>query len=388
MSTDFQDPSAPRTLPDIQWHGPPEGCIAAVDGAEGRVDLKYGRIVQGRGAGIEVVQIDTGPMQVTLLPTRGMAIWQVICDEVPFKWNSPIDGPVHPSLVPVHDPSGIGWLEGFDELLVRCGLVSNGAPDFDDAGQLRYPLHGRIANLPAERVWCEPLQDGCVIAGEIHEKRLFFNNLTLTTRITVTAGGREIQIEDTITNLASQAAETQMLYHINVGSPVLGAGAKLLVPFEELAPRNDHAATDLATWDQYPGPKSGYQEQVHFFRMKHDAAGETAMMLQSATGEQGFGLSYDTGSLPYFIVWKNTAADEDGYVTGLEPATNFPNSRSFEGKHDRVATIPAGGSLTHRVSLHPLVGQQNVGSFAEKVHALEGGDSPTVHEMPKADWSS
>jgi hypothetical protein len=53
-----------------------------------------------------------------------------------------------PSLIPPVS----GWLEGFDELLVRCGLQSNGAPQFTPQGQLQYPLHGRIANLPVEYV--------------------------------------------------------------------------------------------------------------------------------------------------------------------------------------------------------------------------------------------
>ena len=61
-------------------------------------------------------------------------------------------GPVHPKFVPLAEPSGVGWLDGFDELLCRCGLVSNGAPEFDERGQLRYGLHGRIANLPARKV--------------------------------------------------------------------------------------------------------------------------------------------------------------------------------------------------------------------------------------------
>ena len=36
---------------------------------------------------------------------------------------------------------------------MRCGLESNGAPEFDDeTGRLKYPLHGRIANKPAQSV--------------------------------------------------------------------------------------------------------------------------------------------------------------------------------------------------------------------------------------------
>ena len=44
-------------------------------------------------------------------------------------------------------------LDGFDEFFVRCGLESNGAPDFDPkTGRLTHPLHGRIANRPAHNV--------------------------------------------------------------------------------------------------------------------------------------------------------------------------------------------------------------------------------------------
>ena len=38
---------------------------------------------------------------------------------------------MHPRWVPLSEPSGIGWLDGFDELVARCGLFSHGAPDFD-----------------------------------------------------------------------------------------------------------------------------------------------------------------------------------------------------------------------------------------------------------------
>ena len=118
----------------------------------------------GRSEGVRVVAVDNGAMTISILPTRGMGIWQVLRHHSPASsragdrgaarlgWRSPVHGPVHPAFVPLFDPSGLGWLEGFDELLCRCGLESNGAPDFDSSGKLLYPLHGRIANLPAHRV--------------------------------------------------------------------------------------------------------------------------------------------------------------------------------------------------------------------------------------------
>ena len=89
-----------------------------------------------------------------------MGIWKAWLgdakgNEWPLGWNSPIRGPVHPKFVPIAEPSGLGWLDGFDELLCRCGLFSNGAPDFDERGVLLHPLHGRIANRPAHRLSVE-----------------------------------------------------------------------------------------------------------------------------------------------------------------------------------------------------------------------------------------
>ena len=70
-----------------------------------------------------------------MLPDRGLGIWKIMAGGVELGWQSPVHGPVHPRFVPLAEPSGLGWLDGFDELVARCGLVSNGAPDFDAAGQ-------------------------------------------------------------------------------------------------------------------------------------------------------------------------------------------------------------------------------------------------------------
>ena len=57
------------------------------------------------------------------------------------------------------DWGGLGWLDGFDELLARCGLENNGAPyevkAVNPDGSERHTtfgLHGKIANIPASYV--------------------------------------------------------------------------------------------------------------------------------------------------------------------------------------------------------------------------------------------
>ena len=111
-----------------------------------------------------------------------MGIWHARLGDVHLGWQSPVKGPVHPAFVRLDEASGMGWLDGFDELLVRCGLESNGAPEFNDNGTLRYGLHGKIANRPAHKV--EVTIDGdsgqITVLGVVDEARLFGNKLRMT----------------------------------------------------------------------------------------------------------------------------------------------------------------------------------------------------------------
>jgi len=66
--------------------------------------------------------------------------------------GSPVRGPVHPAFVPLWEPSGLGCLSGFDEVVVRCGLESNGSAVFDGDGKIVHSAHGRIAKTPDHKV--------------------------------------------------------------------------------------------------------------------------------------------------------------------------------------------------------------------------------------------
>ena len=81
----------------------------------------------GRRDGVEMLVVDSGSVRAAILPTRGLSLWRANFDGLDCGWKSPVDGPVHPQWVPLSEPSGLGWLDGFDELLVRCGLRNFGA---------------------------------------------------------------------------------------------------------------------------------------------------------------------------------------------------------------------------------------------------------------------
>lgn len=357
--------------------------------ALGTIFVHHGEMLSGKSAGVEVCVIDTGTAQVVVLPGRGMAVWQIRTGDIDFGWRSPVDGPVNPSLVPIHDPDGLGWLEGFDELVVRCGLESNGAPEKDDEGFLRYPLHGRIGNVPATSLGVEVnvATGQLALVGDCIESKLFFKRLRLRSRIAVTAQSAAVHLMDEVTNELSSPATAQMLYHINVGAPVLGEGATVVAPLSRLAPKNELSAGEIDQWNEMPGPQSGYAERVYFAELAADDDGQTAAMLRSADGSSGLGVSFDTSTLPYFILWKNTAAEADGYVVGLEPATNFPNARSSETAQGRVVRLQSGETVRFQVTLHPLVKDSEVTEFCSRIESLSAAVEPAVRREPDPNWS-
>ena len=337
--------------------------------------------------GVDTVEVNNGKLRFTVVPTRGMGLWKAWLGDSEIGWNSPVKGPVHPSFVPVADPSGLGWLEGFDELMCRCGLESNGAPDFAANGVWKYPLHGRIANRPAHHVAVTSDGDTLSVTGTVDETRFLFQKLRLTATYKTTRNRPGLTIIDEVTNLSGNPAELQLLYHINFGPPILDPGAKVVAAVKTVVPRDARAAEGIASWDSYPNEEAGFSEQVYFFHLAADAEGRTQVLLKNAHSTQGVSLRYSVKQLPCFTLWKNTPLAADGYVTGLEPGTNFPNPRTFEGQQGRVVKLKPGEKLRYEVELDVHGDAASVKAAEAAVAKLQGSGKPQVFEKPQAGWT-
>lgn len=339
--------------------------------------------------GVDTIEVDNGKFRFVVLPTRGMGLWKGWLGKTEIGWQSPVKGPVHPQFVPLTEPSGLGWLEGFDELLCRCGLESNGAPEAGPGGAYKYPLHGRIANRPAHHVelTIDDATGELSLTGLVDETRFLFQKLRLKSTYKTKVGQSGLTVVDEVTNLSGNPAELQLLYHINFGPPVLDPGAKVSAPIKAIVPRDARAAEGISDWDSYPNEQAGFSEQVYFFELLADGDGKTQVLLKNAHGTQGVALRYSTKQLPYFTLWKNTPLAADGYVTGLEPGTNFPNPRSFEGQQNRVVKLKAGETVKFEVELDVLGDAKAVASAEKAIAKLQGGTKPQVFSTPQAGWT-
>ena len=360
-----------------------------VSGDAGGYSITKRTLRGGPRDGVDVVEVDNGTFRFTVIPTRGMGVWQASCDGVRLGWNSPVSGPVHPGLVRLNDPSGLGWLDGFDELLVRCGLEYNGGPELNDDGTVRYGLHGKIANTPAHKV--EVSVDGqrgrIDVAGTVDEARLFGNKLRLVSVLSTTVGQQGFSVSDTITNLSAEPGELELLYHTNFGPPLLEPGSKVILPVRRLAAYNKASLEGIARWDSFGTGSPGTAEECFLFELAAAADGRTQAVLRNAGGDRGVSYTFNKKQLPWFTLWKNSQAAADGYVTGLEPGTDLPNAKSFEKNKGRVVVLQPGESRHFELALEFLADSAAVSAAEASVARLQQGTHPEIFRRLMPDWS-
>jgi len=352
----------------------------------------------GLSDGVDAITVNNGVMSFVILPTRGMGIWRGQCAGLPIGWQAPVRGPVHPKFVNLTGRGGLGWLEGFDEVIVRCGLESHGAPGRDilrdnrgQAMEMDLGLHGRIANLPAHHVELR-IQPGDAteiqLRGTVDEAALFCSQLRLETVISTIAGSNRVTIFDKVTNLKSGPSEMELLYHCNFGRPFLGEGARFMAPASRVMPRDPRGAEGVAEHDVYPGPIPGFAEQVHWYELIADDDGRTVTALRDAAGSKAVALRFRPRQLPCFTLWKCPGAESDGYVTGLEPGTSLPNPRSFEREKGRVVQLQPGETYTAELSLEVLSEPNQVEGLAAEIADIQGDTQLVVEPQPNPEFSS
>ncbi len=345
---------------------------------------------------MDVVELANGTMTVVVMPTRGMGVLQAFTDEVTLGWASPVRKPVHPAYVDEEARGGLGWLEGFGEFIVRCGLASNGSPGEDIVrtntgaeARVMLPLHGTIANAPASvlsvRMGLEPPHELSVV-GEVYDTQMYGACHRLESRISTVPGSAEFTVSDVVENLSACPSELELLYHCNYGPPLLGAGARLLAPVAYLTPRDKRAQADVETWDTYGPPEAGFAEQCHYMRMNSDENGRTLVALVAPDGGSAATLRYSAAELPAFTVWKCMGAEADGYVTGLEPGTDYPNNRSFERVHGRVVTLDGGATYAASLTFGLVSGAEPMARLTEEVADLAEGKERRLAERPDPDY--
>lgn len=259
-----------------------------------------------------------GGLEVELHPDRALDLGQVTYRGIPLAWISPV-GMVAPGLT---ESRSNQWLRSFSGgMMATCGLDTFGPATVDNG--VEYPQHGRVGVMPASLTRTEVVGEQLFVAGTVRQAAVFGENLVMQRTWSADLGGTTLRLNDVVRNDGLVDAGHMVLYHVNVGWPVLDESATLEVASRAVNPRDEDARSGVGNWQQIEPPQEGYREQVfgHDFRDQ----GTVTIAIDNPTLNVRIELAFDTATLPAMHQWKMSG--EGHYVMGLEPV----NVNSFAG---------------------------------------------------------
>ena len=300
------------------------------------------RLVGGKGDGMRLFQVRNGlGLEFTVSADRGADISRLSFRGYNFNYMT-VNGYVDPAF---YDDQGAGWLKSFTAgFLTTCGLTAVGNPCEDDGEQL--PLHGSASNTPCERIFWDEDSQNIRIKGIINHSQIFQRKLMMTRLISCSKVKNEITIHDTVTNQGDSTSPLMLLYHMNIGYPLLSETAELYIPAQSVTPRNAHAAEDLDTWNKILSPTPGFEEQCYYHHFGNQPG--KAGIFNPAIGK-GLLIEFDTSSLDCFTQWKMMGIKD--YVIGLEPGNCHPDGRDVMRRQGKLKFLEPGRSASYELKL-------------------------------------
>lgn len=308
---------------------------------------------EGRTEGLKALEVKNGKLQFKILADKCMDVGEFSYAGVNLNFLSKpgLQGRNH---YDTHGEEALRSIMG--GLFFTAGLENICAPC--TCGGKDYPMHGRIRTTPAEHLSADARwEDGAYVlraSGEMREAELFGENLVLRRTIETVYGSKTVTLTDVIENEAYRPEPLMLLYHINIGYPLLEEGAELLVPTRGVTPRDEASTGHEGEWNVMDAPKENEPEYVFIHEPVADAKGNVIVAVINEKLGLGLRLTYTAGNLPRFMEWKSTAAGD--YVLGLEPSNSSVYGRPY---HE------AQGSLHH---LAPFASETNILTFT----VLEG----------------
>jgi len=324
------------------------------------------------GSKILVITSQDG-LTITLSPTRGMNLLHIEGFGSKMGWDSPVKEVVNPGFINLESRNGVGWLEGFNEMMVRCGYEWTGHPVTAN-GQI-YTLHGKVGNTPASQVEVE-VADAAPheirIRGLVKESTFKKADLQTMTELRYVPGSNSFSLHDVLTNHADYPHDYQIIYHSNFGMPILEEGARFLAPISSISPFNDYAKDGLKTWQTFAGPTKNFDEMVFNIQPLAGEDHQTLAAVVNKAGDNGASIQFDTRQLPVLTLWKNTDTVKQGYVTGIEPGTSYAYPVTIEREQKRVKQLQPGASTQFDLTYTLLHSSEQVAGVAKRIAAIQG----------------
>lgn len=302
------------------------------------------QLLEGKGQGMRLFEVVNGKgLRMTISADRCADITRLSFKGDNFSYFSST-GYVAPQF---YDRYGDKFLNSFTAgFLTTCGLTNAGVACEEQGEQ--FPLHGVIGNTPANHIYYDMDEETIIVRAKIPDERIFSRKLILEREIKVSKLENSFSITDTITNRDYKAEPVCILYHYNIGYPLLSETSYLYISSNKVVPRDARAKEGIEKWNTLEKPQGGFEEQCysHIFDNTPNIA-----IFNEEIGS-GLQMTFDQNSLNYFTQWK--LMGERDYVLGLEPGNTHVLGRDVMRQEKNLKVLEAGEKVTYQVKFQVL----------------------------------
>ena len=295
------------------------GGVSLLEAADGPArGVRYLEFRSGSGFQFKVA-IDRG-MDVGYCDYRGQSLAWIPSTGLPAPWY-------------FEQNAEFAWLRtalgGFN---TSAGMIHIGNPETADVShynfparaQERYGVHDRMALLPGQLRHYGERWDGddCILEaeGRVVQAQAYGENLVLTRRYTMRLGESRFFMHDTIENVGWLPTEHMLLYHINIGFPVIDADSEQIAPVMQPPTIPEGLPASAAdAYSRFVAPQKDWQLQGFELDMGAEADGSVPVGI---VNRDNFGVYvvYNRKQMPQYLEWRMMG--EGQYAVGIEPCTN------------------------------------------------------------------
>ena len=310
-------------------------------------------LIGGKGAGMRLYEINNGKgLELTISLDRCGDITRLKYKGINLSYMSPC-GYVAPAY---YDRVDNHWLKSFTAgFLTTCGLEAVGTPCVDE-GEM-FPLHGTIGNQPCEHAYWTEDEECLTVHTLVKDETIFARKLRLERTIKVSKHENEFEICDLITNTGDTVEPIEVLYHMNMGYPLLDEDSILVIPADKVMPRDEHAAEDLQNWMNMQKPVPGYKERCYYHKFGNKQG--FASIYQPKIDTE-LSIHFNAQELDGFIEWKMMGVRD--YVLGLECGNCYPDGRKAMRENGMLKFLEPEKSMEY----HILIKCKNLNGYVEQ----------------------
>ena len=308
----------------------------------------------GPERGSRIVEMRSGGgLEIEVTVDRSGDIGRLTLDGQVLSWHSPA-GLTSPWLIDREGDNGQGFLRGYGGFLNTCGLDHIRQPEHDaidcdnqkSLASVYYPLHGKgtfqpcvirgyglVDDVAKPYVFCET---------EFVQGMAFVSALRLRRRIELPMGSQTLTICDSVKNVGNIPATHMLLYHFNLGFPLVAPDTRVDVGIDECVWQSE--AHDPTA--SFPEPTARDSNKISVFRHVKD---EACMTVKSPLTGLSMQFSYPSSQLSHCQMLQMTAPGI--YGLGIEPCTAGSRTRKLAREADEMIILQPGEERKYDITL-------------------------------------